>query len=78
LFNFMTPMTDFLLPQIILTSPDNQTLAVGLFSFINKDVGKQYTLFAAGSVLIAVPITVIFLSLQRYFISGLTAGANKG
>nr|BAB40637.1 inner membrane protein ORF-1 [Thermoactinomyces vulgaris] len=78
LFNFMGPMTDFLLPQIILTSPEHQTLAVGLFSFINDDFKKQYTLFAAGSVLIALPITVIFLSLQRCFISGLTAGASKG
>jgi arabinogalactan oligomer / maltooligosaccharide transport system permease protein len=78
LFNFMFPITDFLLPQIVLTSPDKQTLAVGLFSLINNEFKKQYTLFAAGSVLIALPVTVLFLSLQRYFITGLTAGATKG
>lgn len=78
LFNFMMPLTDFLLPQIVLTSPDNQTLAVGLFNFINEQFGKRFTLFAAGSVLVALPITIVFLSLQRYFISGLTAGASKG
>ncbi|MFC4546063.1 sugar ABC transporter permease [Paenactinomyces guangxiensis] len=78
LFNFMMPMTDFLLPQIVLTSPENQTLAVGLFNFINDQFGKRFTLFAAGSVLVALPITVVFLSMQRYFISGLTAGASKG
>ncbi|WP_089966993.1 sugar ABC transporter permease [Lihuaxuella thermophila] len=78
LFNFMGPMTDFLLPQIVLTSPENQTLAVGLFNFINDQFGKRFTLFAAGSVLVALPVAIVFLSLQRYFISGLTAGASKG
>jgi arabinogalactan oligomer/maltooligosaccharide transport system permease protein len=78
LFNFMGPMTDFLLPQIVLTSPEKQTLAVGLFNFINNQFGNHFTLFAAGSVLIALPITIVFLSLQRYFISGLTAGASIG
>jgi arabinogalactan oligomer/maltooligosaccharide transport system permease protein len=78
LFNFMHPMTDFLLPQIVLTNPNNQTLAVGLFNFINDNFKTRYTLFTAGSVLIALPITVTYLALQRYFISGLTAGANKG
>jgi arabinogalactan oligomer/maltooligosaccharide transport system permease protein len=74
----MHPMTDFLLPQIVLTNPNNQTLAVGLFNFINDNFKTRYTLFTAGSVLIALPITVTYLALQRYFISGLTAGANKG
>ncbi|WP_124727776.1 sugar ABC transporter permease [Staphylospora marina] len=78
LFNFMGPATDFLLPQIVLTNPENQTLAVGLFNFINNDFKKQYTLFASGSVLVALPVTVVFLALQKYFITGLTAGATKG
>ncbi|SMO89207.1 sugar ABC transporter permease [Melghirimyces algeriensis] len=78
LFNFITPMTDFLLPQIILTSSEKQTLAVGLFSFINEQFGKNFTQFAAGAVLIAIPIAVVFIALQRYFISGLTTGATKG
>ncbi|MBN2908460.1 sugar ABC transporter permease [Polycladomyces sp. WAk] len=78
LFNFTGPMTDFLLPQIVLTSPEKKTLAVGLFGFIYDQFGKNFTLFAAGSVLIAVPIAVLFLALQRFFIAGLTAGASKG
>lgn len=71
-------MADFLLPQIILTSPENQTLAVGLFGFINEQFGQNFTRFAAGSVLIALPIAAFFLFLQRYFVSGLAAGAAKG
>nr|WP_240512061.1 sugar ABC transporter permease [Paludifilum halophilum] len=78
LFNFIMPMADFLLPQIVLTSPDQQTLAVGLFGFINEKFGQNFTRFAAGSVLIALPIAAFFLMLQRYFVSGLSAGASKG
>lgn len=78
LFNFMAPMMDFLLPQIVLTSPENKTLAVGLFDMINDRFGQFYTRFAAGSVLVALPIAAVYLMLQRYFISGLTAGASKG
>lgn len=78
LFNFMGPMTDFLLPRIVLTNPDKWTLAVGLFGFISDKFGQNFTVFAAGSVLIALPIALFFLAMQRYFISGLTAGATKG
>jgi len=78
LFNFMGPMTDFLLPRIVLTNPEKWTLAVGLFGFISDKFGQNFTVFAAGSVLIALPIALFFLAMQRYFISGLTAGATKG
>ncbi|MDQ1004951.1 ABC-type maltose transport system permease subunit [Neobacillus niacini] len=41
-------------------------------------IGAEFTTFAAGAVLIAVPIAILFLSFQRYFLSGLTAGGTKG
>jgi arabinogalactan oligomer/maltooligosaccharide transport system permease protein len=78
LFNFMAPFTDFLLPSIILRDPDKYTLAVGLFNFINDRFANNFTRFAAGSILIAAPIAIVFLFLQRYLISGLTAGGTKG
>ncbi|GAA0348656.1 sugar ABC transporter permease [Bacillus horti] len=78
LFNFMAPFVDFLLPRIILRNPDNFTLAVGLFNFINQQFDTNFTRFAAGSILIAIPIALVFLFLQRYLISGLTAGGTKG
>lgn len=78
LFNFMTPFMDFILPSIILRSPENYTLALGLFNFINEQFGNNFTRFAAGAVLIAIPISAVFLFLQRYLISGLTSGATKG
>src|SRR5699024_4680254 len=74
LFNFMMPMFDFLLPSIVLTSEENYTLAVGLFNFINDQFSNNFTRFAAGSILIAVPVATVYLFLQRYLISGLTAG----
>jgi arabinogalactan oligomer / maltooligosaccharide transport system permease protein len=78
LFQFMAPFMDFLLPRILLRSPENYTLALGLFNFVNDQFANNFTRFAAGSVLIAVPIALVYLLLQRYLISGLTAGGTKG
>ncbi|WP_066196306.1 sugar ABC transporter permease [Gracilibacillus timonensis] len=78
LFNFMAPFMDFLLPQIVLTSPENYTLALGLYNFISDQFSTNFTRFAAGSILIALPIALVFLMLQRYLIGGLTAGSTKG
>lgn len=78
LFNFMAPFMDFILPRIILRSPDNFTLALGLFNFVNDQFANNFTRFAAGAMLVAIPIALIFLMLQRYLISGLTSGATKG
>ncbi|GAQ16193.1 arabinogalactan ABC transporter permease [Oceanobacillus picturae] len=78
LFNFMMPLFDFLLPSIVLSSADNYTLAVGLYNFINDQFANNFTRFAAGSILVALPIAAIYLYLQRYLISGLTAGGSKG
>lgn len=78
LFNFMAPFMDFILPRIILRSPENYTLALGLYNFVNAQFANNFTRFAAGSILIAIPIAIVFLMLQRYLISGLTSGATKG
>ncbi|MBN2982420.1 MULTISPECIES: sugar ABC transporter permease [Cohnella] len=78
LFNFMSPFMDFLLPRIVLRDPEKFTLALGLYNFINDQFSNNFTRFAAGAILIAVPIAVVFLFLQRYLISGLAEGATKG
>ena len=78
LFNFMNPFMDFILPRIILRSPENYTLALGLFNFVNDQFSNNFTRFAAGAILIAVPIATVYLFLQKYLISGLSAGATKG
>ncbi|TFB24453.1 sugar ABC transporter permease [Filobacillus milosensis] len=78
LFAFITPFTDFILARVILRSTDNYTLAVGLYDLVANNFGAEFTKFAAGAVLIAIPISILFLSLQRYLISGLTSGGTKG
>lgn len=78
LFNFMAPFMDFILPRIVLRSPENYTLALGLYNMVNDAFANEFTRFAAGSILIAVPIAIVFLFLQRYLISGLMSGSTKG
>ncbi|EGQ4258143.1 sugar ABC transporter permease [Staphylococcus pseudintermedius] len=78
LFNFMGPFMDFILPKILLRSPEKYTLAVGLFNFINHQYANNFTVFAAGAIMIALPNSIVFLFLQKYLVSGLTAGATKG
>ncbi|ELH4360907.1 sugar ABC transporter permease [Staphylococcus pseudintermedius] len=78
LFNFMGPFMDFILPKILLRRPEKYTLAVGLFNFINHQYANNFTVFAAGAIMIALPISIVFLFLQKYLVSGLTAGATKG
>lgn len=78
LFNFMAPFMDFILPRIILRSPQNFTLALGLYNFVNSQFSNNFTRFAAGAILIALPIAAAYLYLQKYLITGLSAGATKG
>lgn len=78
LFNFMTPFMDFILPRILLRDPNKFTLALGLYNFVNDKFANNFTRFAAGAILISIPISIVFLFLQRYLISGLTSGATKG
>ena len=78
LFAFIAPFGDFILARILLRSEEKYTLAVGLYDMVAKQFGAEFTTFAAGAVLIAVPIAILFLSFQKYFVSGLTAGGTKG
>ncbi|HZG61531.1 MAG TPA: sugar ABC transporter permease [Anoxybacillus sp.] len=78
LFTFIAPFGDFILASVLLRSKEKYTLAVGLYDMVAKQFGSEFTTFAAGSVLIAVPIAILFLSFQKYFVSGLTAGGTKG
>lgn len=78
LLNFIGPFNDYLLARIVLTSDVNKTLAVGLRDFVTGQYDKNWTQFAAGSLLTSIPIMVLFLLLQKHFISGLVKGATKG
>ena len=77
LSQFIAPWMDFIFPRMILSSPEKKTLAIGLYDMINANTNNNFTTFAAGAVLVAVPITFLYVCLQRYLIHGVTAGANK-
>lgn len=76
--NFMGPWFDFIFPNLILRSKDKITLAMGIFNWIQTGANDNFTMFAAGSILVAVPITILFLILQKHIVKGLSAGAVKG
>ncbi len=78
LLSFIGTSSDFILANIILTKPETKTLAVGLYMYVSDQFGQNWTVFAAGAVLAAVPIVALFLYLQKYIVSGLTGGAVKG
>lgn len=80
LMAFMTPWMDFIFARVIMGDKvEKYTVAIGLFSMINKETAQEmYTKFAAGSLLIAIPITILFMFLQKYYVEGITGGAVKG
>ncbi|WP_324651137.1 sugar ABC transporter permease [Georgenia sp. H159] len=78
LLAFISSFGDFILARIVLTSEDNWTLAVGMYQWVSNQLTSRWGLFAAGSMVAAVPILVLFLSLQRYIVGGLSAGSVKG
>lgn len=78
LTTFSGAWIDFIFASLVLRSKEKWTVAVGLYDMVNSYQNANFTLFAAGAVLIAIPITLLFMYLQRHFVDGLTAGANKG
>jgi arabinogalactan oligomer/maltooligosaccharide transport system permease protein len=75
---FIGTINEFLLANVFLYQPNSKTLAVGLFGLISGERNNNFGMFCAGSILTAVPTVVVFQFLQRYIVSGLTAGAVKG
>lgn len=77
---FIGPWTDFILSKIIMMdNRDNYTVAIGLQLMQDQQFkNTYYGQFLAGSVVVAVPISILFLILQRYYVEGVTGGAVKG
>lgn len=75
---FTGPLGDFVMSSTILRTPESYTLPIGLYNLVNEVMGASYTTFAAGAILISIPIAIAFLMLQKHFVSGLTAGGTKG
>jgi arabinogalactan oligomer/maltooligosaccharide transport system permease protein len=76
LFSFMTAWNEFILASIFMESEANYTAPVGLRFFVGG-FSSQWGYFAAGSVIVSLPVVSLFLYLQKYLVSGLTAGSVK-
>lgn len=77
---FMGPWGDFIFARLIaFGEPNGYNVAVGLWSWLDQTmINDQYTRFCAGGVIVAIPVIVIFLFLQKYYVEGVTGGAVKG
>lgn len=78
LTSFTGPWMDFLLPRLLIRSAENKTLAVGLYEWVTGQQNTKFTLFAAGAILVAIPIIILFAYLQKNIVEGLSSGASKG
>ena len=77
---FMGPWGDYVFARYIsFGTSAGMNVAVGLYNWLNKDqIASRYTMFCAGGVLVAIPVAVLFMCLQRYYVEGVTGGAVKG
>ncbi|MGX7030195.1 sugar ABC transporter permease [Vagococcus zengguangii] len=80
LMAFMAPWMDFIFAKIILgDNVEKYTVAIGLFTMQTKDkINEYFMAFTAGCVLIAIPITLLFIFMQKYYVEGITNGSVKG
>lgn len=80
LMAFMAPWMDFIFAKVIMGDKVEQyTIAIGLFSMMTRENADYlYMAFTAGCVIIAIPITLLFIYLQKYYVEGITGGSVKG
>ena len=77
LFSFMASWTEYVAAAQILQDTDLWTLPLGLKSF-ESNMGSEWGLYGAASVIVTIPVVILFLSLSRWLVSGLTLGSVKG
>lgn len=79
--SFLVPWMDFVFATLMLNSgiSSNWTVAIGLNNMLDRMLLNQYfTQFCAGGVLISIPISILFLIMQKFYVEGITGGAVKG
>ena len=77
LFSFMASWSEYVVAAIILQDPELYTLPLGLKSF-QSSLATEWGLYAAGAVVVSIPVVILFISLARFLVSGLTLGSVKG
>ncbi len=79
--SFLTPWMDFVLARLMIKSKNSAdwTMAIGLFNLLQRALVNQYfTIFCCGGLMIAVPISILFIMTQKFYVEGVTGGAVKG
>lgn len=78
---FLSPWMDFVMARLMIRSKDSSdwTVAMGLFNLVSRTlVGDYFSVFCAGGLIVAIPISILFLIMQRFYVEGITGGAVKG
>ncbi|NMA80222.1 MAG: sugar ABC transporter permease [Clostridiales bacterium] len=80
LTTFITPWMDYIFASVIMgDNYNNYTVALGLYKMLEREFIHQYfTQFAAGAVIVSIPISILFISMQRFYVEGVTGGSVKG
>ena len=78
---YLMPWTDFVMAKMILNSgvSTDWTVAIGLYNMLQKAlINSYFSRFCAGGVLVAIPISILFVIMQKFYVEGITSGAAKG
>lgn len=77
---FIAPWVDFIFVSVIMKDDyQNYTVALGLYRMLEREhIYEYFTRFCAGAVLVAIPITLLFIKIQKFYVEGVTGGAVKG
>ena len=79
--SFLVPWGDFVLAKLMLNSgiSTDWTIAIGLFNMLNKSlINKYFSIFCAGGVIVSIPISALFVLMQKFYVEGVTGGSVKG
>ena len=79
--SFLIPWGDFVFAKLILNSgiSADWTVAIGLYNMLNKSlINKYFSIFCAGGVVVSIPISILFVIMQKFYVEGITGGSVKG
>ncbi len=79
--SFLIPWGDFVFAKLMLNSglSKDWTVAIGLYNMLDKSlINKYFSIFCAGGLLISIPISILFVLMQKYYVEGVAGGATKG
>lgn len=79
--SFLGPWMDFVMARLILNNgvASNWTVAIGLYQMLDKElINNYFTQFCAGGVLVAIPIGILFVIMQKFYVEGVAGGSVKG